>query len=165
MSIKREWIDLNNLDFLLEAFIIQFIYNSEENNLKFISDCVNWDLERGKREFKKLTFNNVRKYERLFGAGKNLEETQNIYHADMFQRSMVYQEIKISEINENTYEIDFFFDTYFGGLKFQCENAEMETRIGVGKEVGEDKWIYRDEDTEEVFDFLNPFSPYNEVII
>jgi hypothetical protein len=160
MSIKHKHLELSkDLDFLLEALLIQFSYISELKIFELISDCVNWELERGKREFKKLKFSDVEQYNRLFGAGKSkLEESRNKYSVNEFEGACAFQEIKVILINSDFYEIEVYFDNFFGGFKFQCKSAEMYTRIGVGKEVGEDEWIYLDEDTEEVFDFYNPFS-------
>jgi hypothetical protein len=148
-------LDLNSF---LESLLIEFNYSNESREFIMITDFVNWDLERGKREFKRVVFSRVQKFQRLFGTGSTLRDTEFSYHVDNYPGTHIIQDIKKSEVSGHDKFI-INLDNYFGGFDFECENVNIETRIGNGIEVEKDNWIYSDIITNELFKFSHPFPP------
>lgn len=147
------FFDLNSF---LESLLIEFNYSATKQEIEVVTDFINWDLERGKREFKKIVFREVRKFQRLLGAGSNLEDTKLSYHTDNYQSTHIIQEIKIAEI-EGYYSIVINLDNYFGGFTFECKSLTIASRVGKGIEIEKDNWIYSDVITNDLFEFSHPF--------
>jgi hypothetical protein len=146
-----------DLDSLVEALLIEFNYIESEKKIVIISDSINWDLEEGLREFKETTFLEVKNFHRVPGVNEKLHATKNHYHISNYQGGHVIQDITTCQVDEHFWKLTIEIDTAFGGFEFEFAGIYIHSRIGRGEETGANQWIYHDINTDEIFDFVNPF--------
>jgi hypothetical protein len=143
--ITSEQIEFS-LESLVEALLIDFI-----------SDSINWNLERGKREFKKTIFSDIRNFKRLLGANEKFRHVENIYHTDDYQEAHIIQRIDNCRTDDEYWKFSIILDTSFGGFEFECTEICVTSKIGRGEKVDNNQWVYYDVATNEIFEFSNPF--------
>ncbi|NJO01280.1 MAG: hypothetical protein HC880_05910 [Bacteroidia bacterium] len=140
-----------------EAVVIKYTLDDDVKEFLLVSDFINWDLEKGKREFRKLLFQGVHNFKRIFGAYREHKKFDQQYQASNFTGTLTIEDINISSSDTTLNKVEIWLGHSFGGMEFEFVSLRSDSRIGFGKRIGKEDWIYVDVNKGQEFDFYNPF--------
>jgi len=141
----------------IESIIIEFTHLADKKQFILIVDYVNWELERGKREFKKLVFHNVENITRLWSEVDTYKHIGFYYSIKEHGGGFPIQDVEVQPMGVYSFRIKIMSDYNFGGIEFESSLIECKSKIGIGKQVAKEKWNYIDVDTNEEFEYSLPF--------
>ncbi|MEO1437397.1 MAG: hypothetical protein AAFV80_17775 [Bacteroidota bacterium] len=140
-----------------EGLLIKFYYSKTENTFELVGEKVDFNLQSGHRAFLKFIFKNVHSYSRQIGLFEASEDAYFDFRADRFPISIVLQEIAFTP-SENFNKLNLWFGESFGGVDISFEAAMVFEKVAYAIQTGEQEWMYRDLDHDELVDIYNPFA-------
>ncbi len=78
------------------------------------------------------------------------------FHARALTMPIVIESIKTTSVADERRHLDLWFGYSFGGLQFTYGSAKAYRRNALARQV-EGEWLCRDIDSEEEYDFYEPF--------
>lgn len=163
-----------DFQYLRECLILAFAYDTWKRRFTIISDYP--ELSPGsRRELIALVFNGVQRFNREHGNLPWLAHIHRRYEARDEWGHCVFEHIKTRNQDGGPNKVEFWFGYNFGGVDFEYQDLEvyrrgsrsvpnrpgsrmMQNRRGTHTIHDEDEGITRvDVETNEVFDFYNPF--------
>lgn len=158
-----------------ESLILVFKYKTEDNTVEMVCDYANdvvLSIYQGykppllllngtiyHRDFRKLTFIGVDKYERSIDSKKELAKCADEYIAKDHVRSVVVQDMQVSYApSSDVFGARINFGD-FGWCRFNFIGLQIERRLArsIGKQGDSEEWNYVDVYSMQPVDFYNPF--------
>lgn len=139
----------------IESVLISFQYDNFINEFVIETDYINNTLQKGEREFRKTIFKSISKFYRKKGTIKKYNSVLSDFRSSDYQGTVVIQGLYIDNFDEYS-KIIIDFGVNFGQIEFLCKSIEFIRKTGIGKMI-DGKWEYTDIETNEQFDFYNPF--------
>lgn len=139
---------------LMECLVLSFELSRERRRFTLVCDYP-FKLPGADCALVAFVFDAVHDFVREEGDLPALKGFTEVFHARAFTRPIVIQSIKSTGAADDRY-IELWFGPNFGGLQFRYGSATAYRRNAIAKEV-RGNWLCRDMDSQEVFDFYEPF--------
>jgi hypothetical protein len=155
----------NNIQELLaknpfdSSVILEYRFLKNEGEFIWVSVPVDWTMPRGQRKFIKLVFEQVQNFEHLFPKEpeNHFLPSGTTFLASDFPGTYESETAILGGGGDRIYTLCIELPYLLGQIKFEFQKCRFQQKIGLGKQIGVNKWEYHDTETGEVFSFEEPF--------